>query len=112
MVEWVKGLMRYLVERKGDTVTDVGGSRERRWVTTVSCIDDGVEWYGIEEVDMRGGIVSKVRLCVNVESIEDENMKRVKEGREVYIVFPIGKAHCSSLEARWCGVHPGTWTPH
>lgn len=38
VVKWVKGLTRYLVERKGDTVTDVGGSRERRWVTTVSCI--------------------------------------------------------------------------
>lgn len=39
MVKRVKGLMRYLVERKGDTVTDVGWSRERRWVTTVSCMD-------------------------------------------------------------------------
>lgn len=37
----------------------------------------------------------------NVESIEGENVKRETEGREVYIVFLIDKAHCSSLEALW-----------
>lgn len=35
VVEREKGLMWYLIEWKGDTVTDVGGSRERRWTITV-----------------------------------------------------------------------------